>query len=166
MCLYSTSTTVKWLCIPLFCAGYYVYIETSWQSPNDTAVLESVIVPKTSGKPNSLVCLQFWYHMHGQHVDTLNLYMKQGQQLPASPIWTKSGTQGNKWRLGQIAVTSTTPFKVRKNYWILIGLGRGHFSLILIVVGKLLRRFQSWPKDFQGFLKMTRTLQKITEDFQ
>lgn len=101
--------------ILVFCTGYYVYIETSWQSPNDTAVLYSPNVPTTSGKPNNMVCLQFWYHMHGQHVDTLNLFMKQGQQLPPSPIWTKSGTQGNRWRLGQIAVTSTTPFQV--GYW-------------------------------------------------
>jgi len=96
----------------LFCTGFYVYIETSGQSPNDTAVLYSPAVPTTSGKPNNMVCLQFWYHMYGQHVDTLNLFMKRGQQLPPSPIWTKSGTQGNRWRLGQIAVTSTTPFQV------------------------------------------------------
>ena len=96
-----------------FLAGYYVYIETSWQSPNDTALLESAMVPPTSGKPNNMICLQFWYHMYGQHVDTLNLFMKRGQQLPAAPIWTKSGTQGNRWRRGQVAVTSTSKFQVR-----------------------------------------------------
>lgn len=96
-----------------FLAGYYVYIETFWQSPNDTALLESAMVPPTSGKPNNMICLQFWYHMYGQHVDTLNLFMKRGQQLPAAPIWTKSGTQGNRWRRGQVAVTSTSKFQVR-----------------------------------------------------
>ena len=107
-----TNLSIHW--IPLFCTGYYVYIETSWQSANDTAILLSPIVPLTSGKPNNMVCLQFWYHMYGQHVDTLNLFMPraQQQQLPPSPIWTKSGTQGNRWRLGQVAVSSRSPFQV------------------------------------------------------
>ena len=90
-----------------------MYIETSWQYPNDTAVLVSAMVPPTIGKPNNMVCLQFWYHMYGQHVNALDLFLKRGQQLPAQPVWTKSGTQGNRWRLGQIAVTSSTKFQVR-----------------------------------------------------
>ena len=111
--------TCQWLALPGLCCntvsfliGYYVYVETSWQSQNDTAVLQSATVPLTYGKPSNMICLQFWYHMYGQHVDTLNLFLKRGQQLPPSPIWTKSGTQGNKWRLGQVAVTSRTAFQV------------------------------------------------------
>lgn len=93
-----------------------MYIETSWQRQNDTAILESAMVPATIGKLNNMVCLQFWYHMHGQHVDTLNLYIKRGQQIPAQPVWTKNGTQGNSWKLGQVAVKSSTPFQVRFNW--------------------------------------------------
>ena len=100
--------------IHYFSAGYYVYIETSWQSTNDTAVLVSPVVPTTSGKPSNMICLQFWYHMYGQHVDTLNLFVKRGQQLPSSPIWTKNGTQGNSWKLGQVSVSQQAPFQVRK----------------------------------------------------
>ena len=51
--------------------------------------------------------------MHGQHVDRLSLFMKRGQQLPSLPVWTKNGTQGNRWRLGQVAVKSASQFKVR-----------------------------------------------------
>lgn len=95
--------------------GYYLYIETSWQSPNDTAVIQSPTVPSTYGKPSDMICFGFWYHMYGQHVDTLNVFMKTGNQLPASPIWTKSGTQGNKWRFAQVEMKSRVPFRVRKN---------------------------------------------------
>ena len=109
-----------WLCpnnYPSVFAGYYVYIETSWQSANNTAILESAVV-STAGKPQSMICLRFWYHMYGQHVDTLSLFLKRGQQLPSSPTWIKSGTQGNQWRLGQVAVKSLTPFQVELCYCI------------------------------------------------
>ena len=98
----------------LFSVGYYVYIEASGLSANDTALLESAMVPATIGKPSGMVCLQFWYHMYGQHVDTLNVFVKPGNQLPSSPTWTKSGTQGTQWRLGQVAVSSRASFQVQK----------------------------------------------------
>ena len=111
VCTYSTHGYVQ-ITIPLFFVGYYVYIETSRQSANNTAILESAVVSSTAGKPQNMICLQFWYHMYGQHVDTLSLFLKRGQQLPSSPTWMKSGTQGNQWRLGQVAVQSLTPFQV------------------------------------------------------
>ena len=101
------------LMLLFFSVGYYVYIETSYVSANDTAILESAVVPATIRKPSGMICLQFWYHMHGQHVDTLNVFVKPGNQLPSSPTWTKSGTQGTQWRLGQVAVSSRAPFQVK-----------------------------------------------------
>ncbi|EDO47788.1 predicted protein [Nematostella vectensis] len=91
-------------------SGYYMYIETSWQSPNDSAVLLSANVPRSY--PNNM-CLIFWYHMYGQHVDKLNIYMKDpaSSTLPPSPVWTKSGTQGDRWRRGQIEFSSRTDFQ-------------------------------------------------------
>jgi hypothetical protein len=51
--------------------------------------------------------------MYGQHVDNLNVFIKTGVQLPATPVWTKFGTQGNAWRFAQIEMTSSANFKVR-----------------------------------------------------
>lgn len=55
-------------------AGYYIYIETSFpRKPNDTARLISPTIKKPS---SSFICMSFWYHMYGPHVDTLNIYFK------------------------------------------------------------------------------------------
>ena len=90
-----------------------MYIETSLRTRNDTANLESPLVNfATSGNPQGTVCVRFWYHMYGAHVDALNVFIKTGSALPSKPVWTKKGTQGDKWRLAQIAVKRTPAFKV------------------------------------------------------
>ncbi|KAK7473655.1 hypothetical protein BaRGS_00035133, partial [Batillaria attramentaria] len=73
-------------------AGYYVYIETSGQRRNgDKARLVSPDV--NAGQ----YCLTFWYHMYGQNVDHLNVYIMAGNSIPSTPFWTKSRDQGNAW---------------------------------------------------------------------
>ena len=90
-------------------AGYYVYIETSSpRQANDTARIESATIPATQQK-----CLQFWYHMYGADVDTLNVYTKINNQLGA-PVWTLSGTQGDKWWHAVVQLTVSSKFKVTR----------------------------------------------------
>ncbi|EDO47787.1 predicted protein [Nematostella vectensis] len=89
--------------------GYYIYIETSSpRQPNDKAWLQSGLVQPTTG--NSGKCLKFWYHMYGDHVDTLNVYRTQGSSK--IKIWSRTGTQGNTWRYGQVDLISTSAFNV------------------------------------------------------
>ena len=95
--------------------GYYVFIETSLpRSPNDTARIESAMIPATQ-----LKCLQFWYHMYGPHVDTLNVYTKRNNQL-GSPVWTLSGTHGDKWRHAVVSLTVSSKFQVRDRNKVLL----------------------------------------------
>ena len=87
--------------------GYYVFIETSLpRKPNETAQLVSSSIPSTRQK-----CLQFWYHMYGAHVDTLNIYTKVGSNL-GSAVWTKKGTKGDKWWQGSVELTVSSNFQV------------------------------------------------------
>ncbi|XP_070566390.1 MAM and LDL-receptor class A domain-containing protein 1-like [Ptychodera flava] len=88
--------------------GFYMYIETS--SPRvagEVAYLYSPEVVPTSGTK----CLQFWYHMYGQHVDTLNVYVETGPSL-TTPVWTRTGTYGDVWLEGQITIATLNRFKV------------------------------------------------------
>ena len=87
--------------------GYYVYIETSSRRPNDKARLQSPVVPANAGPK----CLRFWYHMYGAHVNTLNVYVRAGVTL-GSPVWTKRGTQGNRWIAAAVVISKPTQFTV------------------------------------------------------
>jgi hypothetical protein len=48
--------------------------------------------------------------MYGIHVNTLNVYLSSDTTNLTTPIWSRKGTQGNQWRMGQfqIAGDSTT----------------------------------------------------------
>ncbi|XP_019632083.1 PREDICTED: MAM and LDL-receptor class A domain-containing protein 2-like [Branchiostoma belcheri] len=86
--------------------GYYIYIEASGQSANRTARVMSPSV-----MPASRNCLQFWYHMYGDDVGTLNVYIRVGT-IMGDPLWTRSGTNGNRWVLAQIPVVGLTTYSV------------------------------------------------------
>jgi len=92
--------------------GYYMYIEASGNRHNgDKARLETPSYHPTQGA----MCLNFWYHMYGAHINTLNVYTHVGASL-GSPVWTKRGTQGNAWKNAQVTINVTTSFSVRLRY--------------------------------------------------
>ncbi|XP_014680989.1 PREDICTED: MAM and LDL-receptor class A domain-containing protein 1-like [Priapulus caudatus] len=86
--------------------GHYVYIETSAQVAGETARLISGPHAQTDGK-----CLKFYYHMYGDHVDTLNVYLKQSAAL-GQPVWTMSGNQGDTWFHGMVDVKTPITYHV------------------------------------------------------
>ena len=90
--------------------GYYVFIEASApRKANDTARMISPDVQK-SGQ-----CLTFWYHMYGQHIHILNIYLKSKGVL-GSPVWTMRGTHGDQWRKGEVSLIGATPFQVSHDW--------------------------------------------------
>ncbi|XP_070543873.1 meprin A subunit alpha-like [Ptychodera flava] len=91
--------------------GKYLYIETS--SPRtlgDSAILESPVYP-TKNK-----CLRFYYHMYGQDVDTLNVFIREQKLLGTSNLGnlalTLNGNQGTEWKKAEVSITPQTPFQV------------------------------------------------------
>ena len=67
--------------------GYYMYIETSLpRRQGDNAKLQ-VSVPGNG----AAACLDFYYHMHGDTIGTLNVY--SGNEL----VFNVSGNQSNSW---------------------------------------------------------------------
>jgi hypothetical protein len=84
-----------------------VYIETSYPRLNhDKARLVSPDLDSSSN------CLEFYYHMLGDHVDTLNVYLRSnsGDEL----IWTLSKNQSDAWKKAQVPLLSSdSQFQVR-----------------------------------------------------
>ncbi len=68
-----------------------------------TAVLLSDII--VSGQTKH--CMEFYYHMYGHDVGSLNVYVRN-QERNKILIWSQSGNHGNKWRRGFIHIQETT----------------------------------------------------------
>ena len=49
--------------------------------------------------------------MYGKHVDSLNVYVKTGLNLPA-PTWSKKGSQGRDWKEGDVDIVVNRGFNV------------------------------------------------------
>uniref|UniRef100_A0A2C9KBP7 MAM domain-containing protein n=1 Tax=Biomphalaria glabrata TaxID=6526 RepID=A0A2C9KBP7_BIOGL len=87
-------------------SGKYIYIETSApQRPGQKARLISPDIGAGS------YCVQFYYNMFGQTVGNLNLYVMTGLVLP-TPLWSKSGTQGQAWKYQSVDVSSGRVFNI------------------------------------------------------
>lgn len=91
-----------------------MYIETSYpRKKGDIArFISPTYAPVKGGQ-----CFQFWYHMYGQDIGTLNVYMQIGQNL-GIPVWTRSGNRGNVWKVTQVSITTSSSFNVCALYFI------------------------------------------------
>ncbi|XP_018336528.1 zonadhesin [Agrilus planipennis] len=80
--------------------GYYMYIESSSRTENETARLISPIYDKV----DTNACFKFFYHMYGSSIGTLRIYLKKISDSwdlePSQAIFNKSGNQGNDWLEG------------------------------------------------------------------
>ena len=80
--------TVLWpSCSVYFCAGHYMYIEASApRRTGDKAKLRSFVIASTTQQ----TCVNFWYHMSGTQIGTLNAYLSVNGQSQQR-IWTLHG---------------------------------------------------------------------------
>ncbi|CAM4935869.1 unnamed protein product [Rotaria socialis] len=87
--------------------GKYLMIETSLPTkPGDRARLRSLIFDGTNGDAK---CFRFWFHMYGDSIGTLNVYVFDGTY---KRIWSLSGNRGNNWYEGQVSYISSTPYQI------------------------------------------------------
>ncbi|XP_033124021.1 MAM and LDL-receptor class A domain-containing protein 1-like isoform X2 [Anneissia japonica] len=87
--------------------GFYIYIETSVQNLNDIARIWTTSYPATDG-----TCVQWYYHMYGATVNTLNVYIVNTTSTVGTIAWTNKNDQGNFWRLGQISIELNNAFQI------------------------------------------------------
>ena len=91
-----------------FPLGFYMYTEASSpRSRGDKARLISPTNPATTGS-----CLEFWYHMYGTDIGTLNVYARVGNTLPTRALWSENGNQGNVWKIARTTISNTQAFEV------------------------------------------------------
>lgn len=82
--------------------GWYIYLETSSTPANESARLQSQPIAGSTTK-----CFEFWYHMHGQDVNRLDVIVV-GSMTADQTVWTRQGPQGNAWRLGKVKLNDIT----------------------------------------------------------
>ena len=109
---YADNAKGKYNIYPTF-TGYFMYIETSKpREPGDYAVLQSKLFLSSKER-----CLQFYYHMYGDHIDTLRVTYSPTLLSNDITIWEKSQNQGNQWHLARVNLSSqlphwTSPYRV------------------------------------------------------
>lgn len=68
-------------------------------------------------------CLQFWYHMFGSDIGTLNVIQKTGPGNKSETLlWSLIGQQGTNWLLGKVSLSKIPS----KNFWIVFEGVRGN----------------------------------------
>ncbi len=84
-----------------------MYIEASApRTKGHKAWLRSQVFTPSAGR-----CLQFWYHMYGYHIGTLNV-LKYENGSRSGALYSLKGNQGNMWRIAQVTIKSTVNHQV------------------------------------------------------
>ncbi|XP_018613321.1 MAM and LDL-receptor class A domain-containing protein 2 isoform X2 [Scleropages formosus] len=89
--------------------GYYLSAQI-WKHP--AGHTGRVLTPLNNPTAKSGECLKFWYHMEGEGVGMLRIYL---QKLHGSRVllWATGGDQGDLWRHGRVTVLSyDTPYQI------------------------------------------------------
>ena len=85
-----------------------MYIETS--SPRKSGDKAWFLSPQYPAAPNGK-CLNFWYHMSGSHIGTMNVYIKDGLTI-GTKVWNETGDQGNFWLHARAPIKINNKFQV------------------------------------------------------
>nr|KAG5714367.1 hypothetical protein BaRGS_018584 [Batillaria attramentaria] len=78
--------------------GHFMYIEASAKGRGKNAIIYS---PLYRGLKEQ--CIDFYYHMNGRHIGTLNVYAKaRGAELAS--VWRAWGNQGDVWSVARLSI--------------------------------------------------------------
>ncbi|XP_078670664.1 MAM and LDL-receptor class A domain-containing protein 1-like [Branchiostoma floridae x Branchiostoma belcheri] len=87
--------------------GQYAHIEATGHGGGQKARLSGPIMPITSG-----TCLQFYYHMYGPSMGTLNVYTRHIGHDLEQPVWSLAGDQGNQWRMAEVEIVDNRAYEI------------------------------------------------------
>lgn len=80
-----------------------MYTEGDGHQPGDKARIESFPNDPTDGS-----CVEFYYYMKGIGIGTLNMWLRRGDYLDPTPMWSLSGDQGGRWTRALVTVVENT----------------------------------------------------------
>ncbi|XP_050080253.1 zonadhesin-like [Anopheles maculipalpis] len=88
-------------------AGHFMIVDSGEQLTNDTA---RFISPMFEPELSIGACFQFYYHMYGESVGTLNVYVKPmtSDLYDVKPVFVLQGNQKNIWHEGHVEVAQQT----------------------------------------------------------
>ncbi|XP_077864144.1 MAM and LDL-receptor class A domain-containing protein 1-like [Saccoglossus kowalevskii] len=86
--------------------GHYMYIDASDRPAGDKSRLLSPVY-----SPELSKCLHFWYHMNGEHIGSLNVYIMTNG-IRGNPIWRMSGDAGEFWHSATVNYRSFYYYQV------------------------------------------------------
>ena len=94
-------------------SGWFVYLETS--APRLNKAKARLVSSELESSSN---CLEFYYHMLGDHVNALNVYLRETGVVDVL-IWTLSKDQGDAWKKAQVPLmpSSGQKFQVRSLFF-------------------------------------------------
>lgn len=77
-------------------SGFFLYISSSILVDSDDVA--RIMSPVATASNSASSCVEFWFHMWGRDVETLNVYVKrESSALPSTPNTMVTGDQGNYW---------------------------------------------------------------------
>ncbi|CAC5389543.1 unnamed protein product [Mytilus coruscus] len=86
--------------------GYYVYTKSEIGSKsNDTSDLQTELIV-----PSPEQCLTFWYHMYGEHINTLKVFQLNNEQKVE--LWSKANNQGDTCHFQSLLLEDIGPYRI------------------------------------------------------
>lgn len=92
-----------------FLDGYYMYTNSKDYQFNQKARLVSPVVTITGQRQK---CFHFFYLMHGAEVGRLNVFTSSTDGTRSNLVWSRTGTQGILYLLGQVTINTTSMVSV------------------------------------------------------
>ncbi|XP_029657179.1 uncharacterized protein LOC115231256 [Octopus sinensis] len=79
--------------------GHFMFIEASAKGRGHRAILKSPIYRAFNEQ-----CVQFFYHMYGNHIGTLNVFTQTKMETDPRAVWRAYGNQGNVWIKARLSI--------------------------------------------------------------
>jgi hypothetical protein len=65
---------------------------------------------KSGFQATNAACLDFWYHMKGANMGSLNVHVKTS--TGSTNVWGATGDKGSSWLNGKVTISSAATFTV------------------------------------------------------